>query len=301
MLMLTKNAIGMLVAKYKAVLRKMLINSCLTVFICAAPTAALAAEVEVINTDDDGPGSLRSAVSTANPGDAIKFSAGLDGKTILLESPIIIDKNLSFVVPDNITVSITRTGNVGPLLLADGDTVLDFSSPGLVIKNGYHSQLGSDSYVYGGGIYAGSITTFAGELKDNTVSSTNEAGNASAFGGGIYTSDVIDAFSGKVVGNAATAVAGAANRALAGGGGIRAYSITAFTGEVTGNTVTATSSAGRAQAIGGGLEINKITPLAAKLAVTSFLPIAIPAMLMLMEAGWILIQLMILRAKWAAI
>ncbi len=90
-------------------------------------SAASAATITVINTNDSGPGSLRQALSDANNGDTINFNSSLNG---LGANNLTVDGNANdrvFYINFNNTVTIS----------------------GLTITNG-HAQLGGGIYNQGG-------------------------------------------------------------------------------------------------------------------------------------------------------
>jgi hypothetical protein len=54
------------------------------------------ATITVTNTNDSGPGSLRSAIASAAAGDTIQFASSLASQTITLTSgQLVINKNLT--------------------------------------------------------------------------------------------------------------------------------------------------------------------------------------------------------------
>lgn len=61
------------------------------------PLVSQSATIEVMNTNDSGPGSLRQAIADANPagGDDIIFNPSLDGELFLINTPLTIDKSLT--------------------------------------------------------------------------------------------------------------------------------------------------------------------------------------------------------------
>src|SRR5215510_4409964 len=63
-------------------------------------SAASAATITVINTNDSGPGSLRQALVDANDGDAINFDASLtEQKITLTNGQLNVDKNITISGP----------------------------------------------------------------------------------------------------------------------------------------------------------------------------------------------------------
>lgn len=66
-------------------------------FIVITPLVSQSATIEVMNTNDSGPGSLRQAIADANPagGDDIVFNPSLDGELFLINTKLTIDKSLT--------------------------------------------------------------------------------------------------------------------------------------------------------------------------------------------------------------
>ncbi len=93
------------------------------------PVAALT----VTSTADDGPGSLRWAISFAKHGDTIEFHGDMHGKTIALTSARLdIRKNLTIRGPGAAKLAISGSGKTAVLLIQDG--VVNLS--GLTITGG---------------------------------------------------------------------------------------------------------------------------------------------------------------------
>jgi hypothetical protein len=64
--------------------------------------------ITVTNTNDNGPGSLRSAIAQANSGDTIKFASNLQNQKIILTSgELIINKNLTIDGRDAPSINIS--------------------------------------------------------------------------------------------------------------------------------------------------------------------------------------------------
>lgn len=66
-------------------------------FLVITPLVSQSATIEVMNTNDSGPGSLRQAIADANAagGDEITFNPSLDGELFLINPPLTIDKSLT--------------------------------------------------------------------------------------------------------------------------------------------------------------------------------------------------------------
>jgi len=88
------------------------------------PMTARAETITVTNTLDSGAGSLRAAITAANPGATIIFDDSLSGLTITLSSQLAIAKNL-MIDGSALPVTITLSGNhaVRILFIADNTRV----------------------------------------------------------------------------------------------------------------------------------------------------------------------------------
>jgi hypothetical protein len=130
----------------------------------------LLSTITVTNTNDSGPGSLRSAILNAPSGATINFAANLDGQTIGLTSgQLALRKNLTITGPgaDRLTVSGTNTSRVFDIQSA---TV---ALSGLTITGG------NAGLFAGGGILITSTGSLA--LDGDTISGNRTGGN----GGGV--------------------------------------------------------------------------------------------------------------------
>src|SRR5215831_13608019 len=75
-------------------------------------SAASAATITVINTNDNGPGSLRQALVDANDGDTINFDPSLKGQAIRLTGPeLVIDKSITIGGPGSDLIAVCRGTN----------------------------------------------------------------------------------------------------------------------------------------------------------------------------------------------
>src|SRR5947209_1593827 len=153
-------------------------------FFCSAVlflglSSAGAAQFVVTNIDDNGIGSLRSAVSNAVGGDGISFGGSLSGQTILLTNgEIVLDKDLT-IDGSALTNGIRIDGNYNSRIfnVSTGATVVLNS---LTLTNGVaSSQIQSAG---GGAVYnSGTLTLNHCTLAGNSAPYENN-GN----GGGIY-------------------------------------------------------------------------------------------------------------------
>jgi hypothetical protein len=122
----------------------------------------------VLNTNDNGPGSLRDAIQNASNNDRIVFDPSLAGQTITLTSGALeINKNLD--IEDNLSSPVSISGN-------NASSVLSIGPGATVTLNGLNIVNGNASF--GGGILNhGSLA-----INNSTI-----AGNtAAADGGGMF-------------------------------------------------------------------------------------------------------------------
>jgi hypothetical protein len=148
-------------------------SAVLALFFAAATllgtSAASAATITVINTNDTGLGSLRQALVGANDGDTINFDPSLSGHKIKLTSgQLVVNRNLKIrgLGANNLAVDGNRLSRV--FYVNAGKTV---TVSGLTITNGHVTN-------DGGGIYNDGATL--------TISNSTLNGNSAGYGGGIY-------------------------------------------------------------------------------------------------------------------
>ena len=160
---------------------------------CLAVIENRAATITVTNNADGGAGSLRQAITNANPGDTIDFAANVRG-AILLTSELIINKNLIINGPganllgvegrDQPTESrvfylTTATAMISSLRISNG-----FSSGaggGVIVSSG--SLTLNNCLINGNGAESGggAFVSTGGTL---TITSSTISGNSSAVEGG---------------------------------------------------------------------------------------------------------------------
>ena len=169
----------------------------------------------VINTNDSGPGSLRDAVASVTAGGTIAFDAGLNGQSIILQSELTINKNL------------TINGNGVSNTIIDGNNAARlFNVAGAYTVSWADMTLTKGSADNGGCIYgnAGSALTLTrvtanqcfasntgGALWGNIISLTEStiSNSTAAIAGGIF-GGVVTVVSSTLSGNAATTGQGGA-------------------------------------------------------------------------------------------
>lgn len=160
--------------------------------VAVAVSTGYAAVLIVNKTDDDGPGSLRAAIITATPGDTITFDPGLSGGVIMLQSELIITKDI-IIDGTGLQVPITISGDdqVRVFYIASNYSV---ALRGLKILNGFaddgggicnlgtltvtNSILSNNKALVGGGIINYNNLILIESLIDGNVAQNS--------GGGIY-------------------------------------------------------------------------------------------------------------------
>jgi hypothetical protein len=170
----------------------------------------------VNNTSDNGPGSLRQALVSANDGDTIDAS-GISGIITLTTGELVVNKSviINGAGADLLTVDGNRVSVVFQIGSAKTVTV-----SGLTIRNGQGN--------FGGGILNGAAGTL-------TVSDSSLSDNNAAFGGGAFNSGTLTIINSTVNGNTGGEGAGIYNA----GGSTTTITNSTFSG----NTVTQTGGA----------------------------------------------------------
>ena len=149
----------------------------------------------VTNLADDGPGSLRQAVSIVEPAESITFAAGLSGQTIdLTGGPLVLGSGMT-IDASALTGGLRLNGNGRVVEVPSGVTA---TLRALTLQNGYDIS-------QGGGVYnAGALT-----LDRCTISNNGGSGESiTPQGGGVYNA-------GNLIVDQCTITA---NRARSGGG-----------------------------------------------------------------------------------
>lgn len=205
-------------------------------FLAAWPAQAKpSGTITVTNGNDNGPGSLRQAVSDAKNGDTIMIEIPTSSGTaaapvILLSSEIVIVKNLTIKAPTGVLVTL-ESGNNNRLITNSGKLTLD----GLAFLNG--RALGNEPLT----AYGGAIINF-NELVLKNAALTNNWAN----GGGGAIANL-----GKLTLESFTAEG---NRAVNGGGGF-VYNFASGNGLVATVTIREGTIRGNT-ALGGGAFYN---------------------------------------------
>lgn len=159
----------------------------------------------VTNTNDTGPGSLRTVIANACPGSIITFASNVRGTIALSSGELPINKALTINGPGANLLSVQRSAAAGsfrifnvspPSVVAtiSGLTIADGKFPnnsgggitnvGTLILGGV--TISGNTALNGGGIFNnfGTVTISNSTLSGNSVSSSTAAGS----GGGIFNS-----------------------------------------------------------------------------------------------------------------
>lgn len=138
-------------------------------------TAAHAATITVTNTSDNGEGSLRQAIASANNGDMINFNLA-HPNTIYLTTQLTLDKSLTIVGPGATKLSLSGNSMVRVLYVSAGTSTIS----GLTFTSGrVVDESGAGIYIAG----SGCVLTL-----DQCIIRNNEAATSSMsvlYGGGI--------------------------------------------------------------------------------------------------------------------
>jgi hypothetical protein len=147
----------------------------------------LPSTLTVLNTADNGPGSLRATIAAAQSGDTIHFDASLNGQEINLTSgELAIDKNLDIEGPGGAKNQGVRVVSI------TAARVFDIAAGANVTLGNLSSFFGT-AYQGGNIFNAGTLTLrgchiFAGEAQGAFFSGGVQVGpSADAMGGDIYT------------------------------------------------------------------------------------------------------------------
>jgi predicted outer membrane repeat protein len=169
----------------------------------AASTVDAAANI-VTTLADDGPGSLRQAISNAPPDDVITFAT--NGTIILTSGELMITRNLSIVGVDASGIAISGNGASRVFHVSTNATC---SISGLTIRDGRAADgLRSSSGGAGGGIYnEGTLMLSDCLITDNKTGPGGHGGGKGGdggHGGGLWNSGVANVrrctFSGNTTG-----------------------------------------------------------------------------------------------------
>jgi len=162
--------------RYSVFLAKCLpCNLCLSTLLFVATSSAFAATITVTNTADDGPGTLRAALTNAANGDTIN-ATGVSGTILLTSGELVVNNHVAILGPG--PASLTVDGN--------GSSRVFHISPNLVVTLSGLTITRGSANGFGGGIYHEALTDTAHLTVVNCVIS----GNSANWGGGIYNEGI---------------------------------------------------------------------------------------------------------------
>jgi hypothetical protein len=169
-----------------------------------------AGAVTVISTADSGPGSLRSAIAGASPGDTIDFAASLQGQTISLATELAAAENLTIMGPGAGLLTISGSHAARIFHVTAGALTVQ----GLTLTAGAASEPGGGAVLIEGATFTARDSTFSANSATSAVSDT-VGGGAILNQGGVVTlercrfdSNTLDTFYGD--GGAVLSVGGPA-------------------------------------------------------------------------------------------
>ncbi len=141
----------------------------------AASLCLKAATITVANTADAGPGSLRQAIANAALGDIISFADSLSGKTITLNSTLVINQSMMAIQGNGLTLS----GN-------DAVRIMSIHGSGQVVLSRLHFTRGRDGDS-GGALYNdGRLFLKSCMFSYNSTTGDNARGGALYSNGSLY-------------------------------------------------------------------------------------------------------------------
>lgn len=163
------------------------------IFLLSLGSPAQAATITVVNSNNEGAGSLRQAILVAAPGDTIDFDVQ-PGElfSVALTIELLIDKNITIKGPDPVRLTLTGLTLARVLRIAPGATV---TLDGLTI---------ADGKAIGGNI-GGNILN-AGNL---TIRNCIVSGGEASSGGGIYNNGGVLRVTNSTIKNGVAANSGA--------------------------------------------------------------------------------------------
>ncbi|HXP89224.1 MAG TPA: choice-of-anchor Q domain-containing protein [Bryobacteraceae bacterium] len=179
---------------------------------CSA-SAAFGNTIGVANTNDSGPGSLRSAMASAAAGDTIYFNpkAIQLPATITLTSTLFINQSLTILGPGASLLSISGGHAVGVIYIGPARVV---SLSGVTIQNG-NAYPGAGGGIFNDGaltlsnsILSGNNAAIGGAIynQQNTLTLSNStlSGNSAEYGAGIYNFGTLTVGNSTLSGNSSS-------------------------------------------------------------------------------------------------
>ncbi len=172
----------------------------------ATTSAPSVAATDVVTTSsDDGPGSLRAAIATANRGDAITFAPDL-GTITLSSGELLIDKDLTINSQPGVSQTISGGNSSRVFEVASG---ISATLSGLTITQGHAPDASDQQFAGDGGgiLNNGTLTVYASTVSDNTAGVGSSPGwnpldtTNGGRGGGIANHGVLTVSGSTITGN----------------------------------------------------------------------------------------------------
>lgn len=139
-----------------------------------------ASTITVINTNDNGPGSLRQALLDAQSGDMITFNLAWPTTIALTSGELVIDKNIHISGPGANLLAVSRVQGAAEFRIFHITSNNTVSIQGVAISNGVAPQFGP-----GGGILVEGNATLG--VEATTISGNSTGGT----GGGVSSSGTL--------------------------------------------------------------------------------------------------------------
>lgn len=209
-------------------------------------SGAMAATFTVSNSADDGPGSLRQAILSANAiagADTVQFSLAMPATIVLTSGQMTVTESVTLQAPGNnaVTISGNHNGRLFDVVDAvDDNSFVHLHIVGLTLRDGLVT--GEN----GGCIRAENASSEATvALTDSIVTSCRAiaiqgaSGPAGGIGGGVFSDGVgsgPDKYTSAGINTSRSTITG--NSATLAGGGLAGYLTVIQTSVVSGNSVT---------------------------------------------------------------
>lgn len=254
--------------------------SCLAAALALASPIAEAANLTVINCNDSGAGSLRSAIASAastGPGDTVVFDTVQMGcSTITLTSGQIAIAAAEITLQGPTTSTLTIGGFHASRVFFDfGDQSRKLTINNLTIANGtMYTNLAFNSIVQGGciltsgdlilsastvtgcvvrngsnsgGAAGGAVASYKLHMQNSIISNSQAYGYTNALGGGVFVQDEALVSASTITGNRSSSQV---NPGFAGGGGFASESFFGGAGSIQ---IVSSTISGNESDFGGGV------------------------------------------------
>ena len=139
-----------------------------------------AEDIYVRSTADSGSETLRQGILDAAPGDLIRFSSDLNGQTILLNSPILINKQLIIAGNGSDKTTISGQGKTQVFIVDAPSETVKIQS--LTLLQGYSTARGGGIEIRAGDV----LLSYVHVAECQVVTDELYAG-----GGGVYNGDIL--------------------------------------------------------------------------------------------------------------